>query len=326
MVCLIWSMTGRAVAVSRSQSILAVLVCLTIFVAAGQMARGDVRESTAMASDANESELQQPGIVLPVSATEILSDAKAAGPNADRGPRPMRQSLRKSHRMLPPAPNEFLRTQEQNSAIGHPERNAARRRISSALSDVQSMRQLHFQMTQDRPATTAPAPPAPGAADASEKKTDPCAALAARPFSDFGIDIAMPTGNAPEDHASGCWESIDASPGQLAGERCWAATTFNWNATCFCHRPLYFEEINLERYGYGCCESLQPAASAAHFFATIPVLPYCIATDCPGECIYTLGHYRPGSCPPWQCHWPRWSTRGALAEGGVWTGMVFLIP
>lgn len=136
----------------------------------------------------------------------------------------------------------------------------------------------------------------------------------------------MPTGNAPEDHASGCWESIDASPGQLAGERCWAATTFNWNATCFCHRPLYFEEINLERYGYGCCESLQPAASAAHFFATIPVLPYCIATDCPGECIYTLGHYRPGSCPPWQCHWPRWSTRGALAEGGVWTGMVFLIP
>jgi hypothetical protein len=130
----------------------------------------------------------------------------------------------------------------------------------------------------------------------------------------------------PEDHAAGCWAPINDSAGPLAGARCWSATTFAWNATCLCHRPLYFEEINLERYGYGCCESLQPAASAAHFFATIPTLPYCIGTDCPCECIYTLGHYRPGNCNPWQCHWPRWSTRAALAEGGVWTGMVFLIP
>jgi hypothetical protein len=136
----------------------------------------------------------------------------------------------------------------------------------------------------------------------------------------------MPSGDAPEDHASGCWENINASAGPLSSERCWEATTFAWNATCLCHRPLYFEEINLERYGYGCCESLQPAASAAHFFATIPALPYCMATDCPYECIYTLGHYRPGSCNPWQCHGPRWSPRAALAEGGVWTGMVFLIP
>jgi hypothetical protein len=92
------------------------------------------------------------------------------------------------------------------------------------------------------------------------------------------------------------------------------------------HRPLYFEEINLERYGYGCHDCLQPFASAAHFFATVPALPYCIGANCPGECQYTLGHYRPGSCPPWRCHRPPVSALGALAEGGVWTGMVFLIP
>jgi hypothetical protein len=327
MVHLISSMTGRALAVSSKQSILALLSCLAIFAAPDQLARGEVRESQPVTANAGEPELQQPGIILPVSASEIPSDAKAAGPIVERAPRPLRYSHRKARRTLPPAPNEFLRTHEPLSAMSHSERSAAKRRISSAQSRDHLMRQLNFQTTQDRPATAAPEPPsAPGATEAPAKKTDPCAALADRPFSDFGIDITMPTGNAPEDHASGCWESINAADGSLAGDRCWTATTYNWNATCFCHRPLYFEEINLERYGYGCCEALQPAASAAHFFATIPVLPYCIGTDCPGECIYTLGHYRPGSCPPWQCHWPRWSTRGALAQAGVWTGLVFLIP
>lgn len=183
-------------------------------------------------------------------------------------------------------------------------------------------RQANFQTPQEPAATSTPEAPAAPAS----KTPDPCAALQVRPFSEFGINVALPSGTAPENHASRCWDSINASAGPLAGARGWGATTFAWNATCLCHRPLYFEEINLERYGYGCGECLQPAASAAHFFATIPTLPYCMATDCPSECVYTLGHYRPGNCNPWQRHWHRWSTRAALAEGGVWTGMVFLIP
>jgi hypothetical protein len=71
---------------------------------------------------------------------------------------------------------------------------------------------------------------------------------------------------------------------------------------------------------------MQPAASAAHFFGTIPLLPYCMAVDCPGECIYALGHYRPGNCNPKRYIWPPCSPRAILAEGGVWTGLVFLIP
>jgi hypothetical protein len=51
-----------------------------------------------------------------------------------------------------------------------------------------------------------------------------------------------------------------------------------------------------------------------------------MAVDCPNECIYTLGQYRPGSCVPKRYIWPPVSPRAALAEGGVWTGMVFLIP
>jgi hypothetical protein len=40
----------------------------------------------------------------------------------------------------------------------------------------------------------------------------------------------------------------------------------------FCHRPLYFEERCLERYGCRTC-CCQPAASALHFYGTALLLP-----------------------------------------------------
>ncbi len=136
-----------------------------------------------------------------------------------------------------------------------------------------------------------------------------CAAMPTKSLGQLGISIAMPSGEFPADEAGACWTMINQSAGPTAGMRMWGTSTFAWNATCLCYRPLYFEQPNLERYGYGCgcgdCGCLQSAASAAHFFATIPALPYCIATNCPGDCDYTLGQYRPGSCPPYRCQWPK---------------------
>jgi hypothetical protein len=182
-------------------------------------------------------------------------------------------------------------------------------------------RPANFQTPEEPPRTTPETLPTPPG-----NVTDPCAALANRPYSEFGISIAMPDGEVPTDFATGCWKPINDAAGPFAGYRAWATSAFAFDATCLCYRPLYFEEANLERYGYGCCEALQPAASAAHFFGTIPALPYCMAVDCPGECIYTLGHYRPGSCNPKRYMWPPCSPRAILAEGGVWTGLIFLIP
>lgn len=155
---------------------------------------------------------------------------------------------------------------------------------------------------------------------------NPCAAASEKPLGDLGINIAMPAGQVPTDYASACWDYINRTGGPLAAVRCWPAYCYQWDATCLCHRPLYFEEINLERYGYGCCACLQPAVSAAHFFGTVPALPYCMAADCPGECQYTLGHYRPGSCPPRRCHWPPCEPLAAASEAGVLTGLIFAIP
>jgi hypothetical protein len=155
---------------------------------------------------------------------------------------------------------------------------------------------------------------------------NPCAAMADKPLGTLGIDIAQPPGKLPDDFAAACWNQINEAAGPQADARHWSMSEFRWNATCLCHRPLYFEEVNLERHGYGCCECIQPVVSAAHFFGTVPALPYCMAVDCPCECIYTLGHYRPGSCPPWRCYRPPCDPLAAAAEGGVWTGMIFLIP
>lgn len=172
------------------------------------------------------------------------------------------------------------------------------------------------------PEPTGPAQPAANV----KPPQDPCAVAVFKPLSELSIGIAQPTGQLPTDHAAACWDQLTQAPGSLAACRCWPVLCYQWDATCFCHRPLYFEEINAERYGYGCDYCLQPAASAAHFFATVPALPYCLAAECPGECVYTLGHYRPGSCPPLRWHWPPCDRLAALAAAGVYTGLIFAIP
>lgn len=160
---------------------------------------------------------------------------------------------------------------------------------------------------------------------------DPCAAATFKPINTLGIGIAQPAGQMPTDFAGPCWDDIN---GKASGSRCWSMLCYQWDATSLCYRPLYFEQINAERYGYscscccgGCCTNqLQSACAAAHFFGTIPALPYLIGADCPGECKYTLGYYRPGDCVPWRCHRPPVDPVAALTAGGIYTGLVFAIP
>jgi hypothetical protein len=75
-----------------------------------------------------------------------------------------------------------------------------------------------------------------------------------------------------------------------------------WDALALCHGPLYFQDLNAERYGYhyGCCQSVY---SGIMFFARCGLLPYSVLAECPCECVYTLGYDRPGNCVPlrWYC-------------------------
>ena len=105
--------------------------------------------------------------------------------------------------------------------------------------------------------------------------------------------------------------------------RDWSPTTFNWKATAQCHKPLYFEEVALERYGHSWNPVVQPFMSAAHFFGSVPLLPYKMGLTPPNECMYTLGYYRPGNCAPYMLDPIPLSLRaGAYQALGV-TGFVF---
>lgn len=108
--------------------------------------------------------------------------------------------------------------------------------------------------------------------------------------------------------------------------RAWALTTYTWKASALCHKPLYFEEMALERYGHSTGPLTQPFVSGAHFFGTLPILPYLMGVEPPCECIYDLGYYRPGSCAPYMIYPIPLSLRGAVLEAGAWVGGVFLIP
>jgi hypothetical protein len=208
------------------------------------------------------------------------------------------------------------------------------------------------------PASAAPAP-----IKGSAVRAVPIKRLQQAPAADQSVDRGLPSdatkaleqelASVQLDQASQCPKSGDIKPinkinlnikpdaeqavkGQLPPEcpldkvafvpRSWAQTDFAWTASALCHKPLYFEDLQTERYGHTWGPFLQPIFSAGHFFVNVPLLPYNMGVEPPGECIYTLGYYRPGSCAPYMLDPFPLSVRGALFEGGAATGLVFILP
>ena len=108
--------------------------------------------------------------------------------------------------------------------------------------------------------------------------------------------------------------------------RSWQPSTLTWKATGVCHKPLYFEEPQLERYGHTTGHFMQPLLSGAHFFLNLVALPYNAASIRRGNANIRLGYYRPGSCAPWLVPPVPLSVRGALWEAGAIVGGIAIIP
>lgn len=111
----------------------------------------------------------------------------------------------------------------------------------------------------------------------------------------------------------------------VGGQRAWSSVSFTWEAPALCHRPLYFEDVNLERHGHS-FGVVQPAVSAGRAFGQLLALPYQMTVHPPCECIYTLGEQRPGNCVPYQLEIPPVSLPAGAAEAGVVAGLILLIP
>lgn len=108
--------------------------------------------------------------------------------------------------------------------------------------------------------------------------------------------------------------------------RSFLPASVRWTAPGHCHKPLYFEQVQLERYGHDAGPVIQPLLSSAHFFANIAVLPYKMGIHPPHECQYSLGYIRPGNCAPYMLQPIPFSLRGAAVQAGFVTGAAALIP
>lgn len=110
------------------------------------------------------------------------------------------------------------------------------------------------------------------------------------------------------------------------GERSWSCITYTWKASALCHKPLYFEQVSAERYGHSWGPVLDPVVGTAHFFGTIPLLPYMMGVDPICECQYPLGYYRPGNCAPYMIEPFPLSGRGAAMQAGAAAGLIYALP
>jgi hypothetical protein len=108
--------------------------------------------------------------------------------------------------------------------------------------------------------------------------------------------------------------------------RSWHPMTYAYTASSVCHKPLYFENIQLERYGHSHGPLLQPIHSVAHFFVRLATLPYHTALHPANECEYPLGLYRPGDCAPWLKDPIPFSLSGFRRQALVTGGWIGILP
>lgn len=149
-----------------------------------------------------------------------------------------------------------------------------------------------------------------------------------RPIGSLTANVAYSPGTLPTDWARRKFDREAVVPLDAFATRSWPPAMYQWEAPGLCHGPLYFEEVNLERYGYAHSRDLlgRPFISGGRFVATIVALPYAITLRPPWECVYTLGHYRPGSCVPFQARLMELDLKAAAVQAAAVTGLIFAIP
>jgi hypothetical protein len=151
------------------------------------------------------------------------------------------------------------------------------------------------EVVEDPPASDIERVPLPNLAPpATPQKRNRSDFVVDRPFDELTTDILPKDGRLPDDYAKREFEREGVVWHVPGLGRPWVDSEFYWEAPAICHRPLYFQEINLERHGNK-VRLVQPLVSAAAFYGRIPALPYLMALDPPHKPVYTLGYRRPGS-------------------------------
>ncbi len=92
-----------------------------------------------------------------------------------------------------------------------------------------------------------------------------------------------------------------------------------------CYHPLYFEDKNVERYGWD-AGIFQPLLSTGKFYADLVALPYKMGVQPPHSCECNTGYYLPGDCVPYLLYVPPPSLAGAALQTGAVVGGIAVFP
>jgi hypothetical protein len=103
-------------------------------------------------------------------------------------------------------------------------------------------------------------------------------------------------------------------------------SVFAWEASNVWYYPLYFQDVQLERYGHTHHDLIQPFDSAGLFALQLLGLPYQMTLDPPCKRMYPLGYYRPGECAPKLKYQIPLNAKAAINQAAVTTGMIYIFP
>ncbi len=109
-------------------------------------------------------------------------------------------------------------------------------------------------------------------------------------------------------------------------QRTYPDTFFQWEASNISYRPLYFQDVQLERYGHTYPDYIQPFVSITKFGTQLIGLPYQMGIDSPHKTVTPLGYYQPGEPAPKLCYQIPLSLKGAVYQAATVSGLVYLIP
>jgi len=121
-----------------------------------------------------------------------------------------------------------------------------------------------------------------------------------RPLKLVPASIRTKPGDEPADYAFAHFSGMPPTVHPLGMTRGWSPISYGWDSPALYYQPVYFEEINEERYGIH-CGLLTPIASFGRFFGRFPLLPYMLITQPFCEVRYTMGFERPNNCVPVHC-------------------------
>jgi hypothetical protein len=268
---------------------------------------------------------------LPQSQPEISTPkfedpvGVAPGPTHNRTPlnRPNDAILRpKSDRpaAITPGPSEERSTPDRaKEVIPAPKSD----RMADAMPDSCEDRPMPTEAKEEilTPQPDSAAEVVPGAADDDQDRF-------AREVTDVRLDIRPPQGPLPPDLSADETANDRDEPSNPEGLCDWdmhAPIICTFNPWTICYRPLYFEDIQLERYGrtFGI---VQPGVSAAHFFCSVPLMPYKMVVRPPRSCECSNGFSRRGDQPL-----PGYGARflrldAAAVEAAVMAGIFLALP